>query len=156
MVASAEVFQVQPSAFHSLTAWDTEEILFIGARPLHVRQAISFIDIYIYILLFFLTMQSRGEQRAALLFPKQRQCWRRACSALTGAIYSRTSVQPGPCFASPSPEGSTCSRGSVPFCQAAKYFWDPDTRDHAFTWGTNAFLAQQHSGTSAFKGLLPP
>lgn len=101
-------------------------------------------------------MQSRGEQRAALLFPKQRQCWRRACSALTGAIYSRTSVQPGPCFASPSPEGSTCSRGSVPFCQAAKYFWDPDTRDHAFTWGTNAFLAQQHSGTSAFKGLLPP
>lgn len=49
MVASAEVFQVQPSAFHSLTAWDTEEILFIGARPLHVRQAISFIDIYIYI-----------------------------------------------------------------------------------------------------------
>lgn len=53
MVASAEVFQVQPSAFHSLTAWDTEEILFIGARPLHVRQAISFIDIYIYIIIFF-------------------------------------------------------------------------------------------------------
>lgn len=53
MVASAEVFQVQPSAFHSLTAWDTEEILFIGARPLHVRQAISFIDIYIYIYYYF-------------------------------------------------------------------------------------------------------
>ena len=38
-VASAEVFQVRPSASHSLAAWDTEEILFIGARPLHVRRA---------------------------------------------------------------------------------------------------------------------
>lgn len=37
-VVSTEVFQVRPSVFHSLAAWDMEEILFIGARALHVRK----------------------------------------------------------------------------------------------------------------------
>lgn len=37
-VVSTEVFQVRPSVSHSLAAWDMEEILFIGARALHVRK----------------------------------------------------------------------------------------------------------------------
>lgn len=37
-VVSSEVFQVRPSVSHSLAAWDMEEILFMGARALHVRK----------------------------------------------------------------------------------------------------------------------
>lgn len=42
MVASVEVFQVRPSASHSRAAWDAEETLFLGARPLPGRRAFFF------------------------------------------------------------------------------------------------------------------
>lgn len=42
VVASGEVFQVRPSAFHSLAALDAGEILFIGARASRVIRAVSF------------------------------------------------------------------------------------------------------------------
>ena len=63
--ASVEVFQVRPSASHSLAAWDTEEILFIGARPLHVRRAFFFPPLIFF--LYFLAPLSSWER----LFPKQ-------------------------------------------------------------------------------------